>query len=79
MSNSISFYNNVGNTTTAHVLDDGVTVQQFLNTQGFGQTASRYTIRLNGSKINPSDFSSYTLKNGDRLTLAPGKVEGARS
>ena len=51
----------------------GVTVEQFFNEKMPGRKPSDYLIRVNRQPV-PRD---YVLKEGDRITVTPTKIEGA--
>lgn len=53
---------------------DGETVGEFFNRTMRGEAASNYMIRLNRSECAVGDV----LKDGDRLSVTPTKIEGAR-
>ena len=54
-------------------VSDGTNVEQFFNQQMPGRKPSDYLIRVNRQPV-PRD---YTLKENDRVTITPLKIEGA--
>jgi len=54
-------------------VSDGTTVEQFFNQQMPGRKASDYLIRVNRQPV-PRDC---VLKENDRITITPVKIEGA--
>ena len=52
---------------------EGTTVETFFNEQLSNRKAEDYLIRVNRQPV-PSD---YILKDGDRVTMTPTKIEGA--
>lgn len=54
-------------------VSDGTNVQQFFNQQMPGRKPSDYLIRVNRQPV-PKD---YILKENDRVTITPLKIEGA--
>ena len=72
----IFYVNNVGNgyATTVEV-DEGKTVAEFFRSQMQPtDSSSDYTIRVNR---NPVD-GGHILRDGDRVTITPAKIAGAR-
>ena len=53
---------------------EGTTVEQFFTIKMEGRTPSDYLIRVNRQPV-PKD---YVLQDGDRVTITPTKIEGAR-
>jgi sulfur carrier protein ThiS len=53
---------------------DGTTVEQFFTIKMDGREPSDYMIRVNRQPV-PKD---YVLQEGDRVTITPTKIEGAR-
>lgn len=54
-------------------VSEGKTVEQFFNDKMPGRKADNYLIRVNRQPV-PRD---YILKEGDRITITPTKIEGA--
>ena len=54
-------------------VNDGMTVEQFFNQQMPGRKPGDYLIRVNRQPA-PRD---YILKENDRVTITPTKIEGA--
>ena len=54
-------------------VDDGITVEQFFKDKMQGRKPNDYLIRVNRQPV-PRD---YVLKDGDRVTITPTKIEGA--
>jgi len=53
---------------------EGTTVEQFFTIKMEGREPSDYMIRVNRQPV-PKD---YVLQDGDRVTITPTKIEGAR-
>ena len=53
---------------------EGTTVEQFFTIKMDGREPSDYMIRVNRQPV-PKD---YVLQDGDRVTITPTKIEGAR-
>ena len=56
-------------------VDNDMTVDQFFIQQMPGRKPTDYLIRVNRQPV-PRD---YVLKDGDRVTITPTKIEGART
>ena len=70
----ILFINNEGGGFADYVdVSEGQTVEQFFNDKMPGRKADNYLIRVNRQPV-PRD---YVLKEGDRITITPTKIEGA--
>ena len=54
-------------------IEDGTTIDQFFASQMSGQRADGYMIRVNRDQVQ----ASYALKEDDRVSITPTKVEGA--
>lgn len=54
-------------------VDDDMTVDQFFDQEMPGRKPTDYLIRVNRQPV-PRD---YVLKEGDRVTITPTKIEGA--
>ena len=52
---------------------EGITVEQFFNDKMQGRKPDDYLIRVNRQPV-PRE---YILKDGDRITVTPTKIEGA--
>ncbi len=66
---SITFYNNVGNDTSAILVDEGTTIGAFLALQGF-LTTGKYTIRHNGELVSGEDFENIPGSDNTSSALA---------
>lgn len=70
----ILFINNEGGGFADYVdVSEGQAVGQFFNDKMPGRKADNYLIRVNRQPV-PRD---YVLKEGDRITITPTKIEGA--
>ncbi len=70
----VLYINNDGSGFADYVnVDDDMTVDQFFNQQMPGRKPTDYLIRVNRQPV-PRD---YVLKDGDRVTITPTKIEGA--
>jgi len=70
----ILFVNNDGGGYADYVnVDENTTVENFFKQKLPNQNASDYLIRVN-RQPTPRD---YVLKDGDRITITPTKIEGA--
>ena len=70
----ILFINNDGGGFCDHVqLEEGTTVQQLFERQMHGRQPEDFLIRVNREPV-PGDC---VLKDGDRVTMTPTKIEGA--
>jgi molybdopterin converting factor small subunit len=54
---------------------DGTTIDQFFASQMQGQRPDGYMIRVNRDQVQ----ASYELKEDDRVSITPTKVEGAKN
>ncbi len=54
-------------------VNDGMTVEQFFDEKMPGRKAEHYLIRVNRQPV----ARDYVLKEGDRITVTPTKIEGA--
>ena len=54
-------------------ISEGNTVEQFFNDKMPGRKSENYLIRVNRQPV-PRD---YVLREGDRITITPVKIEGA--
>lgn len=71
----ILFINHNGAGFADHVdVDDNTTVGQFFSSKMPNEASSDFLIRINRLPV-PND---YVLKPGDRVTITPTKIEGAR-
>lgn len=74
MSIKILFLNNDGGGFADYVdVDDVTTVTQFLSKKLEGRNLADYLIRVNRQPVS----GDYILKEGDRVTATPVKIEGA--
>ena len=70
----VMFINNDGGGFADTVeVTDGTTVRQLFDSRVPGGNPSRYLIRVNREPA----AQNYVLKNGDRLSITPTKIEGA--
>lgn len=70
----ILFINNEGGGFADYVdVSEGQTVEQFFNDKMPGRKADNYLIRVNRQPV-PRD---YVLREADRITITPTKIEGA--
>ena len=70
----VLFVNNDGGGFADYVeAAEGTTVEKFFNDQLSNRKSENYLIRVNRQPV-PSD---YVLKDGDRVTMTPTKIEGA--
>jgi sulfur carrier protein ThiS len=71
----ILFINNSG-TGFADYIDiaDNTTVEQFFKIKMSGQDEADYLIRVNRQPV----ARDYVLQEGDRITITPQKIEGAK-
>ncbi len=69
------FVNNDGGGFADYInVTEGVTVEQFFKDQMPGRKAEDYLIRVNRQPV-PRD---YVLRENDRITITPTKIEGAQ-
>lgn len=73
---TIHFINNVGAGFADNLqVDVGTTMQQLFRQQmGKGAAPGDYLIRVNRNVV----AASYILQNGDRVSVTPAKIKGAR-
>lgn len=70
----INFVNNTGGGFRGEMdVADGTTIQQFFEAQFGGKNFSDYGITVNRLDVNPSR----ELREGDTVTIVPGKYSGA--
>ena len=70
----VLYINNDGSGFADYVnVDDDMTVDQFFDQEMPGRKPTDYLIRVNRQPV-PRD---YVLKDGDRVTITPTKIEGA--
>ena len=71
----ILFINNDGGGFASHVtVPDGTTVAQFVSQNTRGRSASDFKVRVNREATLPE----YVLQEGDRVSITPVKISGAR-
>ena len=71
----LMYINNAGSGFADYLdVEDGITVAQFFGKQMPNQSADDFLIRVNRQPV-PRD---QTLQEGDRVTITPTKVTGAR-
>ena len=71
----ILFVNNDGGGFADYMdVEDGATVASFFEEQLPGRKAGDYLIRVNRQPV----ARDYVLQDGDRITMTPTKIEGAR-
>ena len=72
----IMYINNDGGGFADYVsVSEGTTVQQFFKDRMQGRQASDYLIRVNRQPV----ARDYVLTEGDRITITPVKIDGARA
>lgn len=72
----VLFINNNGAGFADYIhVSEGTTVEQFFKDKMQGEQTGDYLIRVNRQPV-PKD---YVLSEGDRITITPVKIEGARS
>ena len=70
----LMFIDNLGGGYADYVdVPDGITVEKFFEDKMHGRKPNDFLIRVNRQPV-PSD---YVLKEGDRVTITPIKIEGA--
>jgi len=70
----VLYINNAGGGYADYVsITDGTTIDKFFKEKMPGEQASNHLIRVNRQPV-PRD---YVLKDGDRVTVTPTKIEGA--
>ncbi|MGD0572898.1 MAG: molybdopterin converting factor [Sedimentisphaerales bacterium] len=68
------FINNDGGGFADYIdIAENTTVEQFFSIKMSGQNAEDYTIRVNRQPVS----RDYVLRDGDRITITPTKIEGA--
>ena len=71
----IMYINNDGGGFADYVtVSEGTTVDQFFKDRMQGRQASDYLIRVNRQPV----ARDYVLTEGDRITITPVKIDGAR-
>jgi sulfur carrier protein ThiS len=71
----ILYINNQGGGFADYIqIEEGKTVEQFFKDKMPAETSTDYLIRVNRQPV-PRD---YVLKEGDRVTVTPTKIDGAR-
>jgi molybdopterin converting factor small subunit len=71
----ILFVNNDGGGFADYVqVTEGTTVEQFFREQLPNRKSEDYLIRVNRQPV----VKDYLLQDGDRITMTPTKIEGAR-
>lgn len=56
------------------VVRDNITVRELFNDRMSGAVPADYLIRVNRQPVEPE----YALKDGDRITFTPTKIQGAK-
>jgi len=70
----VLFINNLGSGFADYVsIEEGTTIEKFFQNKMVGEKTNDYLIRVNRQPV-PKD---YVLKDGDRITITPVKIEGA--
>jgi sulfur carrier protein ThiS len=70
----ILYINNDGGGFADYIdIAENTTVEQFFSIKMSGQNAEDYTIRVNRQPVS----RDYILRDGDRITITPTKIEGA--
>lgn len=73
---NIFYVNNVGNGYARTVeVAEGTSVSEFFRQQMGTSDPASYTIRVNRNPVE----GSHLLSDGDRVTITPAKIAGARS
>ena len=71
----ILFVNNQGGGFADYVqVQDGTTVEKFFQERMHNSSAEDYLIRVNRQPVP----RNYVLQEGDRITITPTKIDGAR-
>ena len=71
----VMYINNDGGGFADYVsISEGTTVEQFFAEKMQGRKASDYLIRVNRQPV----ARDYVLTEGDRITITPVKIDGAR-
>ena len=71
----ILYINNTGSGYADHInVAENTTIDQFFTIKMSGEQAEDYLIRVNRNPV-PRE---YVLRDGDRVTITPRKIEGAR-
>ncbi|HBG27916.1 MAG: molybdopterin converting factor [Planctomycetes bacterium GWF2_41_51] len=72
----ILFINNSGGGFANHLdIAEGTTIEQFFKIKMSGQNEEDNLIRVNRMPVS----KDYVLQDGDRVTITPTKIDGARS
>ena len=72
----ILYINNDGSGYADHInVAENTTIDQFFTIKMSGEQSEDYLIRVNRNPV-PRE---YVLRDGDRVTITPRKIEGARS
>ena len=70
----VLFINNLGSGFADFVsVEEGTAIEKFFKNKMQGEQTSDYLIRVNRQPV-PKD---YVLKDGDRVTITPVKIDGA--
>lgn len=71
----VHFINNAGQGFADDVtIVPGMTISEFFRSQMAGANAKNYIIQVNGA----SKSGGYVLNDGDRISVTPSKIQGAR-
>ncbi len=71
----VLYINNDGGGFADHIdISEGITVEQFFQEQMPGRKPHDYLIRVNRQPVS----RDMALKEGDRITITPLKIEGAQ-
>lgn len=71
----VLYINNDGGGFADHIdISEGITVEQFFQEQMPGRKPQDYLIRVNRQPVS----RDMALKEGDRITITPLKIEGAQ-
>jgi sulfur carrier protein ThiS len=75
MTMRVLYINNDGGGFADHIdISEGITVEQFFQEQMPGRKPQDYLIRVNRQPVS----RDMALKEGDRITITPLKIEGAQ-
>ncbi len=70
---TISFFDQMNDRRTPHMLEEGTTIEQFLDDINWSGDREVVCFAINGS----TQDKNYVLKNGDRLSILPAKPKVA--
>ncbi len=58
-------------------VNEGTTLEKFLEVS-FNGDPDEFTIRVRANGVTVEAHSDYVLQDGDKVSMAPSKIEGAR-